>query len=155
MEKCFYCKADIEQGSVVGMCRRCMHGVWGEKMSNAIVDNMEKEKASGNLELGCVGESGENICEAPAAADPVLDEQVVVAVEELEEMQSIDVINDVERALENPTGQSSFIRDAIQEVQNHDPLDDEPVLEVLESENTSDQSSQEKYSDDGERFFSD
>ena len=176
MEKCFYCKADIERGSVVGMCRRCMHGVWGEKMSNAIVDGMEKEKASGNLELGCVGSSGENICEVsdigedvddvgeevcegvettPEVSEENLDNQVEIAVEELEEMQSIDVIEEVTEALENPPGQPSFIREAIGEIQNRRTSEEEPVLEVLEPKSGFEQPFEEGYNDDGTRFFSD
>jgi hypothetical protein len=37
-----------------------MLGVWGEKMSKAIVDNMERESKSGNLELGRVSEQGKD-----------------------------------------------------------------------------------------------
>ena len=53
-KRCIYCKTDIEQNCVVDMCPRCMHGVWGEKMTNLIVSRMNEEKAKGNLELGRV-----------------------------------------------------------------------------------------------------
>jgi len=54
--KCFYCGAEIEDDSVVGMCRKCMHEVWGEKMTNAIISNMEKAREKGDLELWKINE---------------------------------------------------------------------------------------------------
>ena len=54
-KRCVYCKADVDANSVVDMCERCMHGVWGKKMTNLIVSRMNEEKAKGNLELGRVG----------------------------------------------------------------------------------------------------
>ena len=41
-KKCIYCKEEIPQESVIDFCRRCGVGVWGEKMFQAILDNMEK-----------------------------------------------------------------------------------------------------------------
>jgi hypothetical protein len=51
-KKCIYCKAEIDADSVVDMCIPCMHGVWGPRMTEAIVTRMQEEKAKGNLELG-------------------------------------------------------------------------------------------------------
>jgi len=58
-KKCFYCSCDIGSNTVVDMCANCMHQVWGEKMTNTIISNMERERDSGNLELGRVSEFSE------------------------------------------------------------------------------------------------
>ena len=57
MKKCIYCNSGLEEDSVIDICFTCMYKVWGEKMANAIVANMKREKANGNLELGRVHES--------------------------------------------------------------------------------------------------
>lgn len=54
VKRCIYCKSEIEQESVVDVCQRCGHGVWGEKMFKAIVDNMEGARKSGSLEQGSI-----------------------------------------------------------------------------------------------------
>ena len=60
VKKCIYCSAPISDDSVVDMCEKCMYQVWGKKMSQAIIDNMNREKNNGNLELGRVGETNNN-----------------------------------------------------------------------------------------------
>ncbi len=56
-KNCIYCKNLIEEESVIDFCRRCGISVWGEKMFNAIVKNMEKARDSGNLNQGSVTDS--------------------------------------------------------------------------------------------------
>lgn len=55
-KKCIYCKSEIDDSSVIDFCRRCGIGVWGEKMFNAIVSNMENARESGDLNQGSVSE---------------------------------------------------------------------------------------------------
>ena len=48
-KKCIYCKTGIEDESVIDFCEKCGKGVWGEKMFNAIKENMEYARDNGNL----------------------------------------------------------------------------------------------------------
>ncbi len=48
-KKCIYCKKDVADDSVIDFCERCGIGVWGEKMFNAIVKNMEDAQDRGNI----------------------------------------------------------------------------------------------------------
>lgn len=49
IKKCIYCKTDIDDGRSLDICNRCGVGVWGEKMFNAILQNMEDAKEKGDL----------------------------------------------------------------------------------------------------------
>ena len=49
VKKCIYCKCDVAEESVIDFCERCGKGVWGEKMFNAIIQNMEEARESGDL----------------------------------------------------------------------------------------------------------
>ena len=53
-KKCIYCKAEIDEHSVIDCCERCGHSVWGEKMFKAIVDNMKQARDAGDLYQGSV-----------------------------------------------------------------------------------------------------
>jgi len=57
VKRCIYCKADLSDDSVVDVCRRCGIGVWGEKMFNAIIENMEGARKAGDLYQGSVSTS--------------------------------------------------------------------------------------------------
>ena len=48
-KKCIYCKAEIPDESVIDFCSRCGKGVWGEKMFNTIIKNMEEARSRGDL----------------------------------------------------------------------------------------------------------
>ena len=58
---CIYCKSSIDDNTVVDVCRRCGVGVWGEKMFQAIIDNMEGHRDSGDLFQGSVTESSSKL----------------------------------------------------------------------------------------------
>ncbi len=48
-KKCIYCKSEIHDDRSLDVCNRCGVGVWGEKMFNAILQNMENAKDKGDL----------------------------------------------------------------------------------------------------------
>jgi len=48
-KKCIYCRKDIDEDSVIDFCGRCGEGVWGKKMFNTIVKNMEEAREKGDL----------------------------------------------------------------------------------------------------------
>jgi len=54
MSKCIYCKTQLYDGSVIDVCRSCGLQVWGEQMFNAIVQNMEDARDSGDLYQGSI-----------------------------------------------------------------------------------------------------
>ncbi len=48
-KKCIYCSKEIAQESVIDFCERCGIGVWGEKMFNTILKNMEDAQEKGDI----------------------------------------------------------------------------------------------------------
>ena len=52
MKKCIYCKCEIAEESVIDFCERCGHGAFGEKMFNAIIQNMKDAERRGDLHQG-------------------------------------------------------------------------------------------------------
>jgi len=46
---CIYCRKEIPIESVIDFCEKCGKNVWGDKMFNAIVQNMEEAKNKGDL----------------------------------------------------------------------------------------------------------
>jgi uncharacterized protein with PIN domain len=56
MTKCMYCKKELAEGSVVDVCHDCGEKVWGDKMFQAILDNMNQAKEVGDLYQGSVGD---------------------------------------------------------------------------------------------------
>jgi len=48
-KKCIYCGAEIEDDCVIDFCQRCGLNVWGEKMFNTIIKNMEDARDRGDL----------------------------------------------------------------------------------------------------------
>ena len=50
-KKCIYCSIVIPHESVIDFCERCGKNVWGDKMFNAIVENMENARENGDLHL--------------------------------------------------------------------------------------------------------
>lgn len=48
-KKCIYCSSEIPIESVIDFCSVCGTNVWGEKMFNTIVENMENARRNGDL----------------------------------------------------------------------------------------------------------
>ncbi len=48
-KKCIYCGAEVSDECVIDFCEKCGKSVWGEKMFNAILQNMETARANGDL----------------------------------------------------------------------------------------------------------
>ena len=56
VKRCCFCKSELVEEWAFEVCERCGHGIWSEKMFNAIRENMERAKKSGDLFQGSVGD---------------------------------------------------------------------------------------------------
>ncbi len=50
-KKCVYCLGEILDGRALDVCDRCGVGVWGHKMFNAILQNMDDARERGDLKF--------------------------------------------------------------------------------------------------------
>ncbi len=48
-KKCIYCNTPVKDESVIDFCERCGVGVWGKKMFDTIVANMENAREKDDL----------------------------------------------------------------------------------------------------------
>jgi len=54
MKKCIYCKCDVSEESIVDFCEGCGKGAFGEKMFNAIIQNMRDAGIRGDLDQNSI-----------------------------------------------------------------------------------------------------
>ena len=54
MGRCVYCKTEINDERAVDVCDMCGRRVWGDKMFNAIKENMGSSRERGDLNQGLV-----------------------------------------------------------------------------------------------------
>jgi len=52
MKTCIYCKCEVHQDSVVDFCESCGKGAFGDKMFQAIIQNMKEAGRRGDLDQG-------------------------------------------------------------------------------------------------------
>ena len=49
MQKCMYCHSEIPDERPLTVCDNCGQKVWGKKMFNTIIQNMQEAKEKGDL----------------------------------------------------------------------------------------------------------
>mgnify|MGYP001560532913 CR=1 FL=1 len=57
VKKCSFCKAELQGEPAFEVCKSCGIKIWGERMFNAIAQNMEGARDNGDLYQGSVTES--------------------------------------------------------------------------------------------------
>ena len=119
VKRCIYCNYELKDGSVIDICDTCMYKVWGAKMAEAIVQNMEREQGKGNLELGRVSETkpAENFIEFKKTEcseevplrESLLNESVrEVSESEIDEFDALKGAEEVVEQLTEPQTESFF-----------------------------------------------
>ena len=61
MKKCIYCKKEISDDSVIDFCENCGKRVFGDKMFDTIVKNMQNARDKGDLYQGTIGLQGTKV----------------------------------------------------------------------------------------------
>jgi hypothetical protein len=91
VKKCIYCKIQIDENSVVDVCKRCGVGVWGERMFSAIIQSMEGAKKAGDLYQGSITMSTKIETKVPATTSI---KSLIKAVEKTnEEIESKEILS--------------------------------------------------------------
>lgn len=104
MAKCIYCKIVLSDESVFDVCRRCGVGVWGPKMFDAIVKNMEGARDSGNLHQGSVTHSPKKDEQKKSSSQPKQKLSLFSeAIETLEKTPEDEIKYDLSSKKENST----------------------------------------------------
>jgi rRNA maturation endonuclease Nob1 len=50
MKRCIYCKQDLHDRSLIDFCERCGKKVFGDRMFNTILQNMQDADRRGDLD---------------------------------------------------------------------------------------------------------
>jgi uncharacterized UBP type Zn finger protein len=107
VNKCIYCKIGLEDNSVFDVCTNCGHQVWGEKMYNAIIQNMSDARDSGDLYQGSVTDTSINSPNNPQQKSRPNNNQAKV-----EDLQITKT--------EHNSALSTLAQEAIENIETHD-----------------------------------